>query len=299
MMESFTAALHAPGLLALEWSYVTAAAVVLGSLAVLFGAGLAIASRVLRVQQDPRIEKIEEVLPKFNCGACGYGGCAAYAEAVAKGAIGPSECIPGGMDVARVVAGIMGLEPEEKEKQVAVVFCQGGTRAADRFQYQGVTDCRAAMITQDAHKGCRWACIGLGTCARSCPFDAIVMGADGLPHILEDRCTACGTCAEVCPKGIISILPQRAMVHALCRSHDPGGEVRKLCEVGCIGCKKCEKVCPVEGGAVHVHEFLAVVDVQKCISCGKCVAVCPMGTIGNFRLSRRKKKSKLADQHAA
>jgi len=286
-------------LLGFEWTYVVATAVVLGALAVLFGVGLAVASRALRVHLDPRIEQIESVLPGVNCGACGYGGCSAYAAAVVAGDIGPSECVPGGIDVARQAAAVMGLEAEEKEKRVAVVFCQGGNRAADRFAYEGITDCRAAVITQDAAKGCRWGCIGLGTCARACPFGAIVMGDDGLPHVIEDRCTACGTCAEVCPKGIISILPARNMVHVLCRSRDKGAEVRRVCPVGCIGCKQCEKVCPVEGGAVHVTDFLARVDVATCISCGKCVQVCPMGTIGSFRLSRRAGPGKVKGQEAA
>lgn len=273
----------------MEWSYLTAAVIVLGGLAALFGIGLAVASRVFHVSVDPRVEQIEEALPSVNCGACGYGGCAAYAEAVVAGKVGPSECIPGGKDVAQTLAAIMGIEAEEKERRVAVVKCQGGTRAVDRFSYEGVVDCRAAVLMQDAQKGCRYACIGLGTCVRSCPFDAMVMGDDGLPKIIEEKCTACGTCAEVCPRNIIDILPVNSHVHVLCRNHDKGGEVRKNCAVGCIACRKCEKVCPVEGGAIHVSDFLAEVDTETCISCGKCVKVCPMGTIGNFRLSRRKK----------
>lgn len=279
-----------------QWGYVLAAALVLGFLAVLFGIGLAVASRVFHVSMDPRIEQIEDVLPGVNCGACGYGGCSAYASGVVARETGPSECVPGGLDVARQVASIMGLEAEEKEKRVAVVMCQGGTRAVERFAYEGIADCRAAMIAQDAPKSCHWGCIGLGTCARACPFGAIVMGDDGLPKILEDKCTACGTCAEVCPRGIIEILSAKSLVHVLCRSHAAGGQVRKACQVGCIGCKKCEGVCPVEGGAVHVTDFLARVDISTCISCGKCVQVCPTGAIGNFRLSRRKKKGKVSGQ---
>ena len=285
--------------MALDWSYVIVTVSVLGVCAVLFGVGLAVASRVFQVEIDPRVAEIEAVLPNVNCGACGFGGCAAYAAAVGAGRIGPSECVPGGLDVARRVAEIMGLTAEEKEKRFAVIICQGGRRAQERFDYQGITDCRAAVIAQDAAKGCHWGCVGLGTCARACPFDAIRMGQDGLPHIIEDSCTACGTCADVCPKLVIRVLPAKSLVHVLCRSHDKGADVRKVCPVGCIACKKCEQVCPVEGGAVHVKDFLAEVDVAKCISCGKCVAVCPMNSIGNFRLSRRKKVGKLAPQEAA
>ena len=36
---------------------------------------LAVASRVFSVKKDERIEKITELLPGANCGACGYSGC--------------------------------------------------------------------------------------------------------------------------------------------------------------------------------------------------------------------------------
>jgi NADPH-dependent glutamate synthase beta subunit-like oxidoreductase len=54
-------------------------------------------------------------------------------------------------------------------------------------------------------KVCTVGCLGLGTCARVCPFDAITMGADGLPVVSEERCTGCGTCERVCPKHIITL----------------------------------------------------------------------------------------------
>ena len=74
--------------------YVLVAALVLGSLAVMFGIGLAVASRVFRLDQDVRIERIEEALPGANCGACGFGGCSAYAQAVVAGKaeIGRASC---------------------------------------------------------------------------------------------------------------------------------------------------------------------------------------------------------------
>jgi RnfABCDGE-type electron transport complex B subunit len=281
-------------------TYVAAAAGVLGVLAVAFGALLAVAHRFFRVHIDPRQEKIEEVLPSANCGSCGYGGCAAYAEAVAKGEAPPDQCTPGGPDCARAIARIMGVQISDFVPKVAVVKCQGSCEHThDRFRYVGERDCRAATATQYGQTACPYGCLGLGSCVAACPFDAMVMDAEtGLPRVLEDRCTACGTCAEVCPKNIIEILPKGQYVHVLCRNRDPGKVVRKACEVGCIACRRCEKACPVEGSAVHVNDNLAAVDMETCINCGKCVRECPVNCIGNFRQLRREAE-KRSDADAA
>ena len=51
----------------------------------LFSVGLAVAYQKLKVEEDPRVVAISESLPQANCGACGYSGCRAFAESVAKG----------------------------------------------------------------------------------------------------------------------------------------------------------------------------------------------------------------------
>lgn len=282
--------------------YGGAAALVLGILAVVFGSVLAVANRFFRVEVDPRQEAVEAVLPNVNCGACGYGGCAAYAEAVVAGSAKPGACSPGGPEVAAQIAAILGIEIADFEPKVAVVLCQGSRQnTSDRFRYVGQADCRAAAATQYGQAACPYGCLGFGTCVAACPFDAMAMDAEtGLPRVLEDRCTACGTCAAVCPKNIIEILPKDRYIHVLCRNQDPGKVVRKTCSVGCIACHKCEKVCPVEGGAIHVTGNLAVVDLETCISCGKCAQECPVGCVGNFRKPRREAaKRETADPQAA
>ena len=57
---------------------------VVGGTGLLFGILLAAASFVFEVDTDERAEKILEALPGANCGACGYAGCSAYAEAIVK-----------------------------------------------------------------------------------------------------------------------------------------------------------------------------------------------------------------------
>ena len=281
--------------------YVGSAWVVLGVLAVVFGAVLALANRFFSVVVDPRQEAIEEALPKANCGACGYGGCAAYAEAIVLGKADCNLCLPGGAETAVQIGKILGIAVAGLIPKVAVIKCQGSyANTVDRFRYVGERDCRAAAATQWGQTACPYACLGFGTCVRACPFDAMVMDSEtGLPRVLEDRCVACGTCAEVCPKNIIEILPRDRYVHVLCRNQDPGKVVRQVCKVGCIACHKCEKVCPVEGSAVHVTGNLAAVDMETCISCGKCAQECPVACIGDFRKLRRKGKKRAAAADAA
>ncbi len=72
------------------------AALILAVLGVILGFGLAIASKVLHVDIDTRIEDITAILPNANCGACGFPGCSGYAQAIVDGkAESLSQCKPG------------------------------------------------------------------------------------------------------------------------------------------------------------------------------------------------------------
>lgn len=70
--------------------------VILTVLGLLLGLGLAIAAKVFHVEVDTRVEDITAILPNANCGACGYPGCAGYAEAiVSEVAESLNQCKPG------------------------------------------------------------------------------------------------------------------------------------------------------------------------------------------------------------
>ncbi|MBQ9448674.1 MAG: RnfABCDGE type electron transport complex subunit B [Acholeplasmatales bacterium] len=72
------------------------AVLILTGLGLLFGFGLAFASKVFHVEIDNRIEEIAAMLPNANCGACGFPGCAGFAEAIVEGkADNLSQCKPG------------------------------------------------------------------------------------------------------------------------------------------------------------------------------------------------------------
>ena len=178
----------------------------MGGLGLMIGAGLAAASKIFYVYVDPKIIAIEDALPGANCGGCGLPGCSSNAEAIVVGTAEPNSCVVASEDENMTIAGIMGVSIEASEPDIALPGCYFGLQDADtRYIYAGVNDCRAAALFGGGMKVCTIGCLGLGTCAKSCPFDAISMGSDGLPVVDESRCTGCGTCERVCPKHIITL----------------------------------------------------------------------------------------------
>ncbi len=252
----------------------------LGGLGALSSLGLGIASKVFEVEVDPRETAINDVLPKANCGACGLAGCSGLAAAIVKGEAPVSACTVGGASVAKKVAEIMGQEANLNagEMLTAKTLCKGGCNEAnEKFRYDGVMDCRAAILLAGGAKSCIYGCMGLGTCASVCPFDAIVMSPDRLPVIDQEKCTACGICVKACPKMIIELAPVSKDVFVACSSKDKGPVVKKNCSVGCIGCGICARTCPFE--AIELKDNLARIDYQKCTNCGLCATKCPTNSI--------------------
>lgn len=216
--------------------------ITLGGLGLIFGALLAYASQIFHVERDPRIERIDEILPQANCGGCGYPGCANYAEAIINDDAPINLCAPGGEETLTKIAQILGIEAEAMEPKVAVVRCQGSIGVAkEKFKYEGIEDCNAAVLVQGGQKACVYGCLGFGSCVNSCPFDAMIMQENGLPFVFEEKCTACGNCVEACPKGIMELIPRSQEVFLGCVNKDAGKAVRAVCSVGCIGCSLCAK----------------------------------------------------------
>jgi len=221
------------------------AAFAMGGIALFFALFLLFAYKQFAVEEDPRIAQIEEILPGANCGACGYAGCRQYAEAIIKENAPINKCAPGGEEVIKKIAKITGQAVTEFTPMVARVLCKGGKGIAeDRAVYRGFMSCAVADALVKGDKTCIWGCLGLGDCVRACPFDAMYMGEDGLPVVIEDKCTGCGECAKACPRNIIEIVPKTQKVFVFCKNEDKAINVRKYCKVGCIGCGICVRLAP-------------------------------------------------------
>ena len=256
--------------------------VIMGTVGLAFGFILAFANKKFSTEINPLIHLVEDALPKGQCGSCGYAGCMAYAEAVVLNPeVAPNLCIPGKEAVAKVVAELTGKAAAKIDPIVAQVRCSGSLgKATLSYNYKGIQDCVSANLLQGGPKGCKYGCIGFGTCVRTCPFGAMTMSKEGLPIIDVKICTGCGSCEAVCPKKVIHMVPTDAKVQVYCNSNDKGAVARKLCTNACIGCGICVKNCSY--GAIKVENSLAIVDAKICIEqCHEatCIAKCPTGAI--------------------
>ncbi len=226
----------------------------------LFGLGLAYASKIFRVEIDPKIDMVLRELPGANCGACGMPGCASLAEAIAHGKAEITACAPGGQDVYNKIAGILGAEVKIKKKKIAMVRCNGGKKAQDKYEYIGLRTCDGANLLAGGNKACRFGCLGFGDCVDACPFDAISLNENNIPVVDGLKCTACGKCVEACPKKIIILQDAENKVYVKCLSQDKAIVVKSICPVGCIGCRICEKI---SSGVFIVENNLARLDYSK------------------------------------
>lgn len=164
-------------------SSILIAVVLLATLAIIFGAILGFAAVRFKVEGNPIVDQIDDLLPQTQCGQCSYPGCKPYAEAIAAGEK-INKCPPGGESTIIALADLLGVEPEPldaehgAEKDVPMV----------------------AIIREDE-------CIGCTKCIQACPIDAIMGAAKQMHTVIADECTGCDLCVEPCPVDCIDMVP--------------------------------------------------------------------------------------------
>mgnify|MGYP002624881087 CR=1 FL=1 len=268
------------------------ALLVLGITGLLAAVLLYVVAQKFKVDEDPRIDEVQAVLPGANCGGCGFAGCRNMAEACCKATgLEGLNCPVGGSAVMAQVSQILGLEAVVSAPKVAVVRCNGTCEARPRTSvYDGVRSCTIKHALYVGETNCPFGCLGDGDCEAACQFGAIHVNPEtGLPEVDEDKCTSCGKCVAACPRHIIELRnkgPKNRRMVVTCVNKDKGAVAHKACKNACIGCGKCQNICPFD--AVHVVDNVAYIDYEKCRLCRKCEAECPTGAIHAVNFPPRK-----------
>lgn len=148
-------------------------------LALVCGAILGAASIKLKVESDPIVDQIDQLLPQSQCGQCGYPGCRPYAEAIANGDV-LTKCVPGGQPLVVQLADLMGVDVPKTDFEDAP------------------PEPKVAFIDEAM-------CIGCTKCIQACPVDAIVGANKALHTVIPDLCTGCELCVAPCPTDCITM----------------------------------------------------------------------------------------------
>ncbi|MDH5172918.1 MAG: RnfABCDGE type electron transport complex subunit B, partial [Gammaproteobacteria bacterium] len=140
---------------------VLTAVLAIGGLTFLLASLLILANRRLYVEEDLRIDVVEEMLPHANCGACGYPGCRPFAEALVGGEAAPGKCSVSNDQGREAIADYLGIAVGEQNRIVARLACAGGSNVArNRAHYTGEPSCLAAAQVAGGGKDCFWGCLG-------------------------------------------------------------------------------------------------------------------------------------------
>ena len=250
----------------------------LGVLGIVLAIILYFVAQKFKVEEDPRIDDVEKMLPGANCGGCGYAGCEGYAVAVVNDeSVSPNLCVVGGPQCAAAIGELTGKLTAEMEPLRVYRRCdKNHGKVQRRFDYQGISTCAAVAALHRGADQCTYSCLGFGDCVKVCSFDGIYL-ADGVAKVNSKVCTGCGSCVKACPRGVLELIPQRAKVAISCSTQDKGKAVMDVCSVGCIHCSKCVKLCPAK--AIVMENRKAVIDRDQCIRCFCCQEFCPTGAM--------------------
>lgn len=165
-------------------SAISIAVAALTVLGLLFGLILGYASRRFAVEDDPVVERIDELLPQSQCGQCGYPGCRPYAEAVGINGEKINRCAPGGEAVMLKIATLLNVDPQPLD---------GDASAQEPVRMLAVIDENN--------------CIGCTKCIQACPVDAILGATRAMHTVMSDLCTGCNLCVDPCPTQCIELRP--------------------------------------------------------------------------------------------
>ena len=230
--------------------------VLLAALGALCGLALGWANARFRLDANPFVEWIDDVLPQTQCGRCGFSGCRPYAEAISQGHADINQCPPGRVTGIRALGRLLGRVPKPMNPEHGKLV-------------------PPKVVIDEA------ACIGCTLCIQACPVDAIV-GTSKLMHtIIESECTGCKLCLPPCPVDCIDVIEREPVEDPVEVSLE---NFATLTDVqACIRCGECIGACPEGLEPQVLHVLISNGEIQlagehglsACTECGDCDLVCP------------------------
>ena len=246
---------------------------------VLLAVAIGLVTRFFGIKQNLLAEKLQAIMPGANCGGCGFAGCADYVDAMVNGKAQPGLCPSMSAEALKIASTLLGQDVVVKERKVALIACSGDdAHAVRRGLYNGVTDCKNAAMVAGGGKGCLYGCLGLGSCARICPFGAIEITGKHLARVHADLCTGCGKCVSACPRRLIRLVPRTSRIHVYCSNPEVGKNKLPICSDACIGCRKCAKAS--KEGQMQFNGFLASINYDNPPD-ETLAQTCPTGALRN------------------
>lgn len=255
-----------------------------------FGAFFLSSAWERRRSRSISVEILLDLLPGHDCGLCGFSNCRSYARSLEKAESDPALCLPGGAGVEIALRTSLGGTREKAMR--AQLRCGGSnTNAKMLFKYVGAKDCHVAASLFAGFKKCCDACLGLGSCAKACPLNAISM-IDGLARVDTDKCSGCGLCIASCPKRLLVLAPIDAVWYVACSANDKPESRLADCSVACNACGECVRLSPGWEFTMDRGRAIASMTTQEGKTGGGSFATissrCPSGAI--IRSGREKKR---------
>jgi electron transport complex protein RnfB len=152
----------------------------MAAMGLILGLFLGVSAYYLKVEAEPIVEELTEMLPGSNCGQCGFPGCAQAAAALASHEAPVTLCPPGGKGVVESLSARLGIDPPTGMADVVPML---------------------AFVNEAT-------CIGCTRCAKVCPTDAIVGAPKQIHAVINRACNGCKLCVDVCPTECLQLVPE-------------------------------------------------------------------------------------------
>ena len=109
--------------------------------------------------------------------------------------------------------------PEEKKynpsDKKAWVLCSCNKKCTlNRSLFNEQYTCTMAKTVFGSSLDCKYACLGLGDCAKICPQEAIKF--ENMTAVITSNCCGCGKCVAICPQNIITLIPTDTKRISIC-----------------------------------------------------------------------------------